>query len=72
MTKWLATADLEQTENGNRADEYTKSSDGERELLALFAQACTSKDIAQTYALSPYTIQTYRQQIMKKLNVHNK
>jgi DNA-binding NarL/FixJ family response regulator len=43
----------------------------EREVLALIGQGLVSKDIAAELQLSPRTIGVHRQNIMRKLNLHN-
>lgn len=45
--------------------------DREREVLQLIAEGKTTKEIASILNVSTKTIETHRQQIMKKLNVHS-
>jgi DNA-binding NarL/FixJ family response regulator len=45
--------------------------DREREVLALIGQGLVSKDIAAELQLSPRTIGVHRQNIMRKLDLHN-
>lgn len=52
-------------------DDYRLLTQREREVLPLLANANTNNEIAETLFLSPNTIQTYRQRIMKKLELHN-
>jgi DNA-binding NarL/FixJ family response regulator len=40
----------------------------EREVLQLIAEGLTLKKIAATLCVSPKTIETHREQIMRKLN----
>jgi len=42
----------------------------EREVLQLIAEGKTTKDIAAKLSISTKTIETYRQQIMDKLDIH--
>ena len=42
----------------------------EREVLGLVAQGKSSKEIGDLLFLSPRTVETYRAQIMEKLNIH--
>jgi len=42
----------------------------EREVMQLIAEGKTTKEIAFTLKVSTKTIETYRQQIMDKLNIH--
>ncbi len=43
----------------------------EREVLKLVAEGCTTKEVADKLCLSPTTIKSYRNDIMKKLNVND-
>ena len=43
----------------------------EREVLQLLAEGKTTKQIAVSLNVSVKTIETYRQQIMHKLNLHS-
>ena len=43
----------------------------EREVLKLVAEGCTTKDIAEKLCLSPTTIKSYRNNVMKKLKVND-
>ncbi len=43
----------------------------EREVLQLFAEGKSTKEIAQLLHVSPKTIETHRSQVMKKLNLNN-
>jgi two-component system response regulator NreC len=61
---------LERTET----DEST--SDGltprEREVLRLTAEGYTGQEIGERLVLSPKTVDTYRQRVMEKLNLHHR
>lgn len=61
---------LRQTD-GCGEDAYGRLSDREREFLPLLAEGRSNSAIAQAFELSPLTIQTYRQRVMKKLGIHN-
>lgn len=43
----------------------------EREILQLIAEGYTSPQIAQRFDISPRTVDTHRNNIMQKLNIHN-
>ena len=43
----------------------------EREVLQLIAEGKGTKEIAYTLGVSVKTVETHRQQIMKKLNLHS-
>ena len=51
---------------------YQDLSTREREVLPLLAEGRTNEDIANLLYISPYTVQTYRQRIMKKLGLHGR
>ncbi len=40
--------------------------------MPLLAEGCTNEYIASLLYISPYTVQTYRQRIMKKLGLHSR
>ena len=57
---------------GEETDTYVKLSAREREVLPLLADGQTNNHIAELLHLSPFTVQTYRQRIMKKLDLHGR
>lgn len=52
-------------------DSYELLTPRERELLQLLAEGKTTKEIAATLNLSPYTVDTHRGNLMQKLNLHS-
>ena len=52
-------------------DSYYSLTGREREVLPMLANALTNRQIAEKLYVSPNTVQTYRQRIMKKLDLHN-
>ena len=44
----------------------------EREVLRLTAEGYTGQEIAERLVLSPKTVDTYRQRVMEKLNLHHR
>lgn len=56
----------------SESDPYDKLSKREREILPLLAENRSNDDIGLQLKISPYTVQTYRQRIMRKLDLHNK
>lgn len=52
-------------------DRYYWLSEREREVLPMLAHGKTHSEIGGMLQLSPYTIQTYRQRIMRKLDLHS-
>ena len=63
---------LSRTRNKHEDDDYERLSLREREVLPLLAESHTNQEIAGMLHLSPYTIQTYRQRIMRKLDLHSR
>jgi DNA-binding CsgD family transcriptional regulator len=43
----------------------------EREVLARVAAGRTSRDIAQEFGISPRTVETHRESIMRKLDIRS-
>ena len=52
-------------------DTYQRLSAREREVLTLLAEGMNNHAIADHISVSPYTVQTYRQRIMRKLDLHS-
>ena len=63
---------LKRLEGGEGQDEYQKLSGREKEILPMLANDLTGQEIAEALHISPYTVQTYRQRIMQKLNLHSR
>ena len=57
---------------GEETDTYDRLSTREREVLPFLAEGQTNHHIAELLHLSPFTVQTYRQRIMKKLDLHGR
>lgn len=53
------------------ADSYELLTEREREVLQLLAEGKSNKEAASILDLSPYTIETHRQNLMQKLGLHN-
>lgn len=72
MTTKLVADYVRRLNNGNgQQDLYSMLSLREREVLPLLAEGHTNHEIGDLLFVSPYTVQTYRQRIMKKLNLHS-
>lgn len=54
------------------ADEKEPLTNREREVLKLTAEGYTNNEIAEQLVISPKTVDTYRQRIMEKLNLHHR
>ncbi len=52
--------------------EYDLLTSREREVLKLTAEGYTNHEIAEKLVISPKTVDTYRQRIMEKLNLHHR
>lgn len=72
MTTKLVGDYVKRTDSSYSEDAYNRLSMREREVLPLLAEGRTNEDIASMLSVSPYTIQTYRQRVMKKLDLHNR
>lgn len=72
LTKKLLGDFLRRAEAGEDNASFDNLSEREREVLRLIAQGKTSPEIARILFLSPHTVQTHRDHIMEKLNLHRK
>lgn len=71
-TKALVADYLHRARTGEDRAGYDGLTDREREILHLIAQGKTTPEIAAELVLSPHTVQTHRDHIMGKLNLHSK
>jgi len=55
----------------NLTDSYDLLTDREKEVLQLLAQGKSNKEVATLLSLSTYTVDTHRNNLMQKLNLHN-
>jgi len=62
----------ELTDSRNNAELLQILSDRERDVLKLTAMGYTSREIGDQLALSPKTVDTYRQRLMDKLNLQHR
>ena len=53
------------------SDSYELLTEREREILQLLAEGRSNKEAAAVLNLSPYTVETHRNNLMQKLNLHN-
>lgn len=72
VTKKLVADYLRRSQAGEDRTTYDGLSDREREILGLIAQGLTTNAIAATLFLSPHTVQSHRDHIMAKLDLHSK
>jgi two-component system response regulator NreC len=72
VTKKLLADYLRRAESGEDRASFDGLTEREREVLQLIAGGKTTPEIAQDLHLSPHTVQTHREHIMEKLNLHRK
>ena len=72
VTKKLVADYLRRSQAGEDRTTYDGLSDREREILGLIAQGLTTNAIAAALFLSPHTVQSHRDHIMTKLDLHSK
>lgn len=72
LTKRLLSDLVRRGESGDDPGHLNSLSERERDVLRLIAQGKTSNEIAQMLVISPHTVQTHRDHIMEKLNLHRK
>jgi len=63
---------LKRAARGDDRERYDGLTDREREILRLIAQGMTTPEIAKDLVLSPHTVQSHREHIMAKLDMHSK
>ena len=68
----IAQAALSQlVNNGGKKDPFAMLTDREREVLSLIAEGRSNKEIAMHLGIGVRTIETHRERIMRKLNIHS-
>ena len=72
FTKKLVADYLRRSHAGEDRTTYDGLTDREREILGMIAQGLTSNAIADALFLSPHTVQSHRDHIMAKLDLHSK
>jgi len=63
---------LRTTRGDADGDGYSVLSVREKEVLPMLAENHSNQEIADILHLSPFTVQTYRQRIMRKLDLHSR
>ena len=71
-SKALVSDYLRRAAQGEDRERYGGLTDREREILRLIAQGMTTPEIAKDLVLSPHTVQSHRDHIMAKLDLHSK
>jgi two-component system response regulator NreC len=72
LTGKLVADYLSRIEDGADRKDYDGLSTREREVLALIAEGLTTSQIADRLYLSPHTVQTHRDHVMTKLDLHSR
>ena len=72
VTKQLAGEYLRQARSGDDQAIHDQLSEREREILRFIAEGKTTPEIAAALFLSPHTVQSHRDHIMTKLDLHSK
>jgi len=70
VSRMLVEDYVRQLRDKNIEDSYELLTPRERELLQLFAEGKSNKDVANMLNLSVYTVETHRGNILEKLNLH--
>jgi len=72
LTGKLVADYLSRIEDGADRRDYDGLSKREREVLALIAEGLTTSQIAERLYVSPHTVQTHRDHVMTKLDLHSR
>jgi DNA-binding NarL/FixJ family response regulator len=71
ITKMLVADHVRDIRARGAEDSYDLLSSREREILQLLAERKSTKEIAASLYLSPYTVETHRRNLHEKLNLHS-
>lgn len=63
---------LRRVESGKEKATYGKLTPRQREVLTLIAEGLSNQDIAEELGISVRTVERHRENIMKRLNLHNR
>lgn len=72
VAKGLVSDYLRRVQSGEDLANYDGLTDREREILQLIAEGKTAANIAEDLHISPHTVQSHRDNIMTKLDLHNR
>ncbi len=56
---------------GGKTEPFSQLTDREREVLVLIAEGKSNKEIADKLGIGVRTIETHRERIMRRLNIHS-
>jgi DNA-binding NarL/FixJ family response regulator len=62
---------MQRLRSGGKDDSYELLSHREKQVLQLLAEGRTNKEVASALGLGVSTIETHRENLMQKLNIHN-
>lgn len=71
IASMLAEEYTRQIQQKNLQDSYELLTEREKEILQLLAEGKSNKEAAAILNVSPYTVETHRNHLMQKLNLHN-
>jgi two-component system, NarL family, response regulator NreC len=71
ISKMLVEEYMQQMRDREAEDSYELLTTREREILQLFAEGKSPKEVASILNLSVYTVETHRSNIFQKLNLHS-
>ncbi len=72
VAKALVSDYLRRVQSGEDVSSFDGLTDREREILQLIAEGKTAPQIAEDLHISPHTVQSHRDSIMAKLDLHNR
>ena len=73
VARWLVNDYLQRGRGGGQEEQerLEELTERQRVILQLLAEGHTNQKIAEKLVISPYTVQTHRQNIMRKLDLHS-
>lgn len=63
---------LRRVRAGEGTEEFERLTEREKEILKLLAEGYTNKEIAGALQITPHTVQTHREHLFQKLNIHSR
>ena len=72
VAKALVSDYLRRVQSGEDVSSFDGLTDREREILQLIAEGKTAPQIAEDLHISPHTVQSHRDNMMMKLDLHNR
>jgi two-component system response regulator NreC len=72
LAKMLVRDYLQRVDSGNQPVVYDELTPREREVLTLIAEGLSNAEIAEKLVISVKTVGRHRENLMRKLNLHNR